>query len=71
MQGIERPPERALDPMEPKRTDPLRFLTEAYCFFSGFGAASEAAAAPAGGLVSGSARNLPTICGTSAEVMKL
>ncbi len=71
MQGVEHRPVRALDPMELTRTDPLRFLVQPYCFFSGAGAACEAAAAPVGGLVSGSARNLPTICGTSAEVMKL
>ena len=34
-------------------------------------AAREAGAAPVGGLVSGSARNLLTISGTSAEAMKL
>lgn len=45
-------------------------LIHTYCSFSGVGAACEAAA-PAGGLVSGSARNLPIICGTSAEVMEL
>lgn len=61
--------ERALDPIELTRTDPLWFLIQAYCFLSG--ATCEAAAAPAGGLVSGSARNLPTICGTSAELMRL
>ena len=71
MQGVEHRPVYALDPMELKRTDPLRLLIQAYCFFSGGGAACEAAAAPAGAFVSGSARNLPIICGTSAEVMKL
>ncbi len=70
MQGVEHRPVRALDPMELKRTDTLRLLIQAY-FFSGGGAACEAAAAPAGAFVSGSARNLPIICGTSAEVMKL
>ena len=71
MQGVEHRPVYALDPMELKRTDPLRLLIQAYCFFSGGGAACEAAAAPASAFVSGSARNLPIICGTSAEVMKL
>jgi len=33
--------------MELKRTDLLRLLIQAYCFFSGGGAACEAAAAPA------------------------
>jgi hypothetical protein len=70
-QGAEHRPVRALDPMELKRIDPLRLLIQAYCFFSSGGAACEAAAAPAGVFVSGSVRNLPTICGTSAEVMKL
>jgi hypothetical protein len=64
-------PVRALDPIELKRTGPLRLLIQAYCLFSSGGAACEAAAAPAGAFVSGSARNLPIICGTSAEVMKL
>jgi hypothetical protein len=71
MQGVVHRPVRALDPMELKRTDPLRLLVQAYCFFSGSGAACEAAAAPVGAFVRGSARNLPIICGTSAEVMKL
>ena len=39
--------------------------------YSGAGATREAAAAPAGGLVSGSSRNLRMICGASGEVMKL
>ena len=46
-------------------------LVQAYCVFSGGGATCEAAAAPSGGLVSGSAKNLPTICATSGELMKL
>jgi len=71
MQGVEHRPVRALDPMELKRTDPLRLLIQAYCLFPGGGAACEAAAAPADRFVSGSARNLPIICGTSAEVIKL
>ena len=71
MQSVEHRPVRALDPMELKRTDPLRLLIQAYCFFSSGRAACEAAAAPAGAFVSGSARNLPIICGTAAEVMKL
>jgi hypothetical protein len=50
---------------------PRRFLIQAYCVFSVAGATCEAAAAPAGGLVSGSSRNLPMICGTSGELMKL
>ena len=58
-----------------KRTDqtayPLGFLIHAYCVFSGAGATCEATDPPAGGMVSGSAKNLPTICGTSGEVMKL
>jgi hypothetical protein len=66
MQGVEHRPVRALDPMELKRTDPLRLPIQAYCFFSGGGAACEAAAAPAAAFVSGSARNLAIICGTSA-----
>src|ERR1700730_5475354 len=70
MQGVQLRPVRALEPMELKRTDPLRLLIQAYCFFSGGGAACEAAAAPAGAFVSESARNLPIICGTSAEGMK-
>src|SRR5229473_1706590 len=70
-QGVEHRPVRALDPMELKRTDPLRLLSQAYCFFSSGRAACEAAAAPASTFVSGSARNLPIICGTSDEVMKL
>jgi hypothetical protein len=61
MHGVEHRPVRALDPMELKRTDPLRFLIQAYCFFSRGRAACEAAAAPAGTFVSGSARNLPII----------
>jgi hypothetical protein len=32
MQGVEHRPVRALDPMELKRTDPLRLLIQAYCF---------------------------------------
>jgi|HubBroStandDraft_1064217.scaffolds.fasta_scaffold10164_5 hypothetical protein len=68
MQGVEHRPVRALDPMELKRTDPLRLLIQAYCFFSGGGAACEAAAL-AGAFVSGSARNLPITCGSSAEVI--
>ncbi len=44
---------------------------QVYCVFFGAGAACEAAAAPAGGLVSGSARNLRMICGVSGEVTKL
>ena len=56
MLGAKRRPVRALDPMELKRTDPLRFLIQAYCFSPGV-VACEAAAAPVGGLVSGSARN--------------
>jgi hypothetical protein len=71
MQGVEHRPVRALDPMELKRTDPLRLLIQTYCFFSVGGAACEAAAAPAGAFVSGSAKNLPIICGTSGGVMKL
>jgi len=39
-------------------------MIQAYYFFFGVGTACEAAAAPAGGLVSGSARNLPIIFGT-------
>jgi hypothetical protein len=46
-------------------------LVQAYCVFSGGDATFEAAAAPSGGLVSGSAKNLPTICATSGELMKL
>ena len=46
-------------------------LVQAYCAFSGGGATCEAAAAPSDGLVSGSAKNLPTICATSGELMKL
>ena len=56
--------------MELKRTSPLRFVFQAYCFFLGDGTC-EAAAAPVGELVSESAKNLPTICGTSGEEMKL
>jgi len=71
MQGVEHP----LDAVELKRTDqaacPLGFLIQAYCVFSDAGATCEAAAAPAGGLVSGSSRNLRMICGASGEVMKL
>lgn len=67
-------PLRPLDAVELKRTDqtacPLGFLIQAYVF-SGAGATCEAADPPAGGMVSGSAKNLPTICGTSGEVMKL
>src|SRR2546421_12912031 len=69
--SVEHRPVRALDPMELRRTDPLRFLIQACCFFSGGGATGEAAAAPAGAFVGGSLRNLPILCGTSAEVMKL
>jgi hypothetical protein len=43
MQGVEHRPVRALDPMELKRTDPLRLLIQAYCFFSGGGAACDPA----------------------------
>jgi len=39
-------------------------MIQAYYFFFGVGTACEAAAAPAGGLVSRSARNLPIIFGT-------
>jgi hypothetical protein len=71
MQGVKHRPVCALDPMDLKRTDPLRLLIQAYCFFSSGRAACEAAAAPAGAFVSGSARNLRIIRGTSAEVKKL
>ena len=53
MQGVQRRPVRALDPMELKRTDPLRLLIQAYSFFSSGRAACEAAAAPAGAFVTG------------------
>ena len=71
LQGVEHRPVRALDPMELKRTGPLRLLVQAYCVFSGAGATCEAAAAPAGRSVSGSSRSLRMICGASSEVMKL
>ena len=68
-------PLRRPDAVELKRTDqaacPVGFLIQAYCVFSGDGATCEAAAPPAGGMVSGSAKNLPTICATSGELMKL
>jgi hypothetical protein len=71
MQGVEHRPVRPLDPMELKRTDRLRLPIQANGFFSGGGAACEAAAAPAGASASKSAKNLPIICGISAEVVKL
>ena len=75
MQGVESPattPTRC-GGAEADRSDRLSlgFLIHAYFVFSGAGATCEAADPPVGGMVSGSAKNLPTICGTSGEVMKL
>jgi hypothetical protein len=71
---IESRTERPADVVEVKRTDhaacPAGFLTQAYCVFSGTGATCEAAAAPVHGIVSGSAKNLATICGANREVDK-
>jgi len=75
MQSVDSSATTPADAVELKRTDqaacPLGFLIRAYRVFSGAGATCEAAAAPAGGLVSGSSRNLRIICGASGEVMKL
>jgi hypothetical protein len=72
MQGVDYPANTSTRPDGAKADRSfLRLLIQAYCFFPYGGAACEAAAAPACAFVSGSARNLPIICGTFAEVIKL